>query len=561
MKKILKQIREKTKSVFFRIILVVILLVVPLNIWSLFTVATMTDYIYAEARDSVFTVGQLLLKELDTRVKSTNYYLYDDLLDNLFFNTMLKEQEDNEYLHAVYNLHTNLQEHITESQDADVYFLYSPKTKTMIFVKSMKWIFSDQETKDYLQTQFTQVKYSPLKGWKLVEEGEKQWLLRCIYKKGIYYGALIDVKQICKEAETNIAFFSSKLWIQEQTDVGIQQFKQIMNEKGNVLNLDTKDQIQTVCLSEQTSFILMASIEKQELVENLPILQRGGVAISVILLVVLPLLVFYLYYLLLRPTRILLKAMDKVQNGNWEYHIQEEANSTEFGRLYCNFNKMIDTQNEMRIKYAEERSYNNELELQNLQMQIRPHLLMNSFKLLYGLVSVQKIESAQRMILYLSEYFRYIFRNGKDMDIYEKELDMILQYIDIAKLRYPFVSFEETHDEDMLQVEVPPLLIHNFVENVLKHGIKTKEMTNIRLSAKRCGEKAYFIISDNGRGMGPRVVELINQRLFESEELKNHVGIRNSWQRIQRYFGSDGDLRVTSVPGKETVVEIEIPCK
>ena len=96
---------------------------------------------------------------------------------------------------------------------------------------------------------------------------------------------------------------------------------------------------------------------------------------------------------------------------------------------------------------------------------IRPHFLMNMFNLLYSFAQIENYQSIQKLALYLSDYFRHIFSEWKGSPAFEREFMLIQKYQEISELRYPD-WFEVVYDVDpeALEVEVPPLLIHNFVE-------------------------------------------------------------------------------------------------
>ena len=95
---------------------------------------------------------------------------------------------------------------------------------------------------------------------------------------------------------------------------------------------------------------------------------------------------------------------------------------------------------------------------------------MNMFNLLYSFAQIENYQNIQKLALYLSEYFRYLFQNGRDLQPFRQELNLIQKYMEIAALRYPDCC-ETVYeiDPEALEVEVPPLLLHNFVENIFKH--------------------------------------------------------------------------------------------
>lgn len=545
MKKLLKRIKLHSKSLTLRVILVMILLVIPLNIWGIFTVSQMQEHLYTEARNSIYSIGQLTMSELDSRMASADAYLMDTLVnENTFFATVLNQKGDNEFYHAVYNIHKNLRTRAASGNDAEIYFLYTPALDYGDVVFNTQFSIDQSKVKAALDDLIRDGSYQIERRWVLISYDEELWLMRCLQRNGLYYGAMIDIGLFYDNVYGGVGFNTVELEMVSNADAKMAY---------------DKAKIVTFCNSSETDVQLCISVDTQEITQNLPFLQRAGVGISIIFCCALPLIIFFLYKWLLQPVNTLLKAMNMVQTGDLDYQIEEKAKSNEFGALYYNFNNMITAQVEMNKEIVEKETYARKMEFQTLQLQIRPHFLLNFFNLLYGLIATKKIESSQKLILYLSDYFRYIFRSGKDMELYEKEIGLIINYIGVARLRYPFISFEEEHDDDVLNVEVPPLLIHNFIENVLKHGLKVKGMTNIRLEASYQDSTAEFVIKDDGRGIPAEEVGAINAGKFEKKDSSVHVGLQNSWQRIKYFYGEEAKLKVESVLGEGTKVTIQVP--
>lgn len=63
------------------------------------------------------------------------------------------------------------------------------------------------------------------------------------------------------------------------------------------------------------------------------------------------------------------------------------------------------------------------MELKNLQLQIHPHFLLNTFNLVYTLAQRKETGAIQDIVIYLSEYFRYIFRSGKSLELFPERTE------------------------------------------------------------------------------------------------------------------------------------------
>lgn len=188
---------------------------------------------------------------------------------------------------------------------------------------------------------------------------------------------------------------------------------------------------------------------------------------------------------------------------------------------------------------------------------------MNMFNLLYSFAQIENYQDIQKLALYLSEYFRYLFQSGKELQPFHQELNLIKRYMEIAALRYPDccdVVYEI--DPEALEVEIPPLLIHNFVENIFKHIVNYDKKLHLRIEAYTDGDEAIFLIADDGPGMEPQMVESINHGMFaKKEDDRIHVGIENSYRRMKYFYGDKGNLTVESELGQGTCFSVVIPIK
>ena len=131
--------------------------------------------------------------------------------------------------------------------------------------------------------------------------------------------------------------------------------------------------------------------------------------------------------------------------------------------------------------------------------------------------------------------------------------------MEVAKIRYPDgleISYEI--DPEVRLIRVPPLLIHNFVENVVKHALTVGKCVHILLAAHYENGWIEFEISDDGNGMSQEQAEKINQRAWEEKEEK-HMGIRNAIRRIEQLYGPSASVKVYSVKGEGTTFIISFP--
>ena len=149
--------------------------------------------------------------------------------------------------------------------------------------------------------------------------------------------------------------------------------------------------------------------------------------------------------------------------------------------------------------------------LDNLQLQIRPHFLLNCFNLLYTMVQTQKTEAAQKMILYISQYFRYLFKYNRSLEIFTKEFELIQSYLEVSEYQYPGeFTFQYEFDPEIELVRVPPLMLHNFIENILSHALVHGRVVHIMFSGFYEDGMVTFQIADDGSGISEEAMKQIN---------------------------------------------------
>jgi two-component sensor histidine kinase len=139
-------------------------------------------------------------------------------------------------------------------------------------------------------------------------------------------------------------------------------------------------------------------------------------------------------------------------------------------------------------------------QLQMLRYQVNPHFLFNALNSVRALIDEDK-KNAKSMITELSEFLRYslVTRDHTEVTVLH-ELDAIRHYLSIEKKRFEDkldVTFEI--DEPAQECQILSFLIHPFVENAVKYGMKTSPMPlRIRIHASVSDGQLRIVISNSG---------------------------------------------------------------
>lgn len=114
-----------------------------------------------------------------------------------------------------------------------------------------------------------------------------------------------------------------------------------------------------------------------------------------------------------------------------------------------------------------------EAELKSLRNQLNPHFLLNTLNNIYALIAFDP-DKAQNAVGELSKLLRHaLYDNQKKFVPLYKEVEFIMNYIELMKIRVTDNVKINTHiniaDDD--STPIAPLLFISLIENAFKHGI------------------------------------------------------------------------------------------
>ena len=114
---------------------------------------------------------------------------------------------------------------------------------------------------------------------------------------------------------------------------------------------------------------------------------------------------------------------------------------------------------------------NAEAQLRLLTAQVHPHFLFNTLNNIYSQTQTESPKGSA-MIMELSDLLRYILTEGNKPAVpLRKELDMIVNYIELERIRYGNkLDLHLSLPEETATLGIAPLLLLPFVENCFKHG-------------------------------------------------------------------------------------------
>ncbi len=172
----------------------------------------------------------------------------------------------------------------------------------------------------------------------------------------------------------------------------------------------------------------------------------------------------------------------------------------------------------------------------------------------------------EQMTKALSQLFRYSIINKGSMVNLEEEIQNVENYLTIQHYRFSNkFSFINKVDKDTLKHRVPKLLIQPLVENAFQHGLETKVGAGeISIHAFRTQNRLIIQIKDDGVGIEKEKLDEINayiagmkNNLTQKENYS--IGLINVIERIKLNFGPEYGIKIYSIKGSGTMVEVILP--
>lgn len=278
-----------------------------------------------------------------------------------------------------------------------------------------------------------------------------------------------------------------------------------------------------------------------------PILQFRNLAFVVLVLLTLLAISLGIYFVvsLHQPIIILLNGFRRVQSGNWKEHI-EDTRRDEFRHLYKGFNDMEDKIEQLINEVYVQTNLTQRAQMKQLQAQIAPHFLYNSFFVLSRRVKRHDYENAELLAKHLGNYFQYLTRNEADYVPLRMEADHARSYAAIQGTRFVNrirIEFDDI-PEGFEGILVPRLILQPLLENAFEHGLENKVTDGLlKVHFEETAEERQIWVEDNGEDVPDEMMENIAQTLIAGKQ-GEITAIYNIHMRLQNYFHGNGGIRI-----------------
>jgi two-component system, sensor histidine kinase YesM len=291
-----------------------------------------------------------------------------------------------------------------------------------------------------------------------------------------------------------------------------------------------------------------------------------------ITIIIIPVFIYMIYFVshhITKPMSVMIDAARSLEKGDIGMQVEgSPMPNTEFEVLKSSFNQMSS-----EIKYLFDYAYSEKLARKDakiiaLQSQINPHFLNNTLEMMNWQARMAGDVTVSRMIEALGTLLNYSMdRSNKKMINLAEELRCVDAYCYIISMRFgKRLKIEKEIDQELLQLEVPQLILQPLIENAVVHGVEKVKSGTIWIKVYKIENNAILQIINTGREMTEddrqRVRRILEGR-YEQEEGRTGrheaLGIHNVNERIKLIYGEDYGLTIEQLTEEKTASTITLP--
>ncbi|WP_231562098.1 sensor histidine kinase [Colwellia psychrerythraea] len=215
---------------------------------------------------------------------------------------------------------------------------------------------------------------------------------------------------------------------------------------------------------------------------------------------------------------------------------------------------------ESKGKISQEKQARKQAQLQTLRYQLNPHFMFNSLNTISAYIHSNP-NLADEVLHELADILRYSLDTGEANSVsLQQEIAIIDKYLKIEKARFgDRLTVNLDIPADLLNAQVPPLILQPIVENSVKHNAQQTQLTitiKVEKIAKHKDDIIRISISDNGSGFSEEVLV---------KGYGKGVGMKNLQQRMQQLAHGkvsltnvSSDMTSTSNTGATVMVEMAL---
>lgn len=558
------KIRFWDKSIFLRMILTFLIILIPIYFMGLSIYNWGINTVRKEMINSLTAQMEFYIKTLESDVQRIKILQYDLFVDEDLGKLSDMLQVMNEYDKSVSM--RRLQQRLVAIKSSSIYI-----KDVSLFISSLNSVVSSNKAVDTIsREEFNKGRYSQyhnppalftinggiyLEGWyppSVIKEIDNSYFQ-------------VEIELLKPELVKSLEHFNSYegggtiLYDYDKNPV-VEDLKNIdldVQDRKVLKNLITDSQNGTDTFvaggnrylsiwinSQYLNFTLLRFTPEDKAFEAIRKYQAWFWLFSALAAIIIGLFSFSTYRFIQRPLKKLIKSFRRLEYGDAGFTISHN-HEDEFGQLYKSFNSMISKLNELIEQVYKQKILAQKAELKQLQSQINPHFLYNSFYMLNRMIKMEDYERSNLVSLRLGSYFKFLTRTAGDEVRLETEVEHAFIYADMQAMRFnkrltiEFSALPEKFND----IKVPRLILQPLIENAIEHGMKdVEEGGRIRVGFCEIEKDLSIVVEDNGSGISDEELLTLKGSLTMDSENMECTGMINIHRRLRLQFGQKSGL-------------------
>lgn len=268
------------------------------------------------------------------------------------------------------------------------------------------------------------------------------------------------------------------------------------------------------------------------------------------------------YKKIYRPLHVLLvEAFDKAEEGDLKHRITADAGSP-FYPVYESYNHMMARMEAYVENNLKQQILVSKANLKQLQSQISPHFMYNSYYVLYRLIKKGDMESSVRLSEHLGQFYHYVTRNADDEKRLLEEVEHARTYAQIQQFRFRDMLAFHIPDPpaEIARSYIPRLVLQPILENAFKHAYENNDSAQpmrLEICYEVLSRYRFDIIVQNSGYVSDETLAEIRGKLDDTQDGET-TALVNIHRRLKIYYGGHSCLMVERSPLGGLLVRMHI---
>ena len=178
------------------------------------------------------------------------------------------------------------------------------------------------------------------------------------------------------------------------------------------------------------------------------------------------------------------RAVEELDRSSELYELSPQC-SVESQQLYAQFRRITLHLRELIRYNSELQDRRRQMEIKQLEEQFNPHFVFNVMEMVRYQIR-EDPEAASEMLLSFANLMRYSINYGHTKVSLETDVEYVNDYLLLQKVRYNnCLRYEFIIPDQLLECQVPKLLLQPVIENSIKHGYQQGKILEIVVQVER----------------------------------------------------------------------------